>query len=124
MREIFKQEWDTFFDVFSRQHMNWRVTLEVLGREIGARVEAENVAFEGIALDHADSSDETIFVMLGGATDRHITHAIHDPKRVMLDHSGLVQGHGEAIVILSEAGPTTLVRFDSPVLPEQLDGLV
>ena len=37
MREISKPEWSAFFDVFSQEHLNWRVTLEVLSRECGAR---------------------------------------------------------------------------------------
>lgn len=121
MREISKPEWSAFFEVFSQKHLNWRVTLEVLSRECGAQVEAEDAAFEGISVDHSESRDATILVMVGGALDRHLTHEIHEPKRVMLDHSGLVQGHGEAIVIISEGGPTTLVRVESPVQPEKLD---
>jgi hypothetical protein len=121
MREISRPEWSAFFDVFSQQHLNWRVTLEVLSRECGARVEAEDAAFEGISIGLPESRDGTILVMVGGALDRHLTHEIREPKRVMLDHSGLVQRHGETIVIISEGGPTTLVRVESPVLPQKLD---
>lgn len=35
-QEIPRQEWNNFFDSFSRQHEGWLATLEIFGPEIGA----------------------------------------------------------------------------------------
>ena len=35
-REIPRDEWNAFFEMFSKQHEGWLVTVEVLGRDIGS----------------------------------------------------------------------------------------
>ncbi|OLE50804.1 MAG: hypothetical protein AUG51_26320 [Acidobacteria bacterium 13_1_20CM_3_53_8] len=53
MREIPREEWAEFLDIFSRQHEGWLVTVEVLSEEIGAQVEAEGKPLEGITAELA-----------------------------------------------------------------------
>ena len=38
-REIKQQEWQPFFDDFSRKHEGRKVSIEIIGPEIGAQVE-------------------------------------------------------------------------------------
>ena len=47
-KEIPRNEWQGFFDMFSRQHEGWLATLEILGSEIGAQVEERGLTLEGI----------------------------------------------------------------------------
>src|SRR5712664_3846445 len=49
-QEIPREDWSNFFDVFSRQHEGWLVTLEVFGPEVGAQEEAHQLPFEGISI--------------------------------------------------------------------------
>jgi len=57
-KEIPRNEWQEFFDIFSRQHEGWLVTLEIFGSEIGAQVEERGLAFEGI-VDEGDDAPDT-----------------------------------------------------------------
>jgi len=38
-KEIPREEWNNFFDVFSRQHKDWLATLEVFSTDVGAQQE-------------------------------------------------------------------------------------
>ena len=71
MREIPREEWTGFMDSFSRQHEGWLVTVEVLGREIGAQVEAEGKPLEGITAELKDGSEDLIVVRLPIRVRRH-----------------------------------------------------
>ena len=51
IREIPKDEWPKFFDVFSRQHEGWLVTLEIFGNEIGAQIQERELVLGGIVAD-------------------------------------------------------------------------
>ena len=51
MREIPRGEWVKYLDGFSRRHEGWLVTVEVLGAEIGAQVEAQELPLEGITAE-------------------------------------------------------------------------
>jgi hypothetical protein len=123
-QEVPHEEWPLFFDGFSRQHRGWAVTVEVFGPDIGAQLEAQTLAFEGIAADVSGDGREEISIMLGDSPDRHVTHTISSPTRVLLDRSGVERGAGEVLSIESSDGSTTLVRSEVPILPEQLDGIV
>jgi hypothetical protein len=123
-QEIDRGEWEFFLDAFSRQHEGWTVTVGVLDRNGEARVEATDVPFEGVAVGGAGESRETISVMVGGTPERHVTHTVTSPVRVVLDQSGPERGLGETLEVVSGDGSRTFVRFHAPVLPEQLDGLM
>ena len=47
MREIPRDEWVKYLDGFSRRHEGWPVTVEVLGAEVGAQVEAQELPLRG-----------------------------------------------------------------------------
>jgi hypothetical protein len=121
--EFPRGEWQLFFDVFSRQHRGWIVTVEVLDESVGAQVEGTGLALEGITASPSGEDEQTISVMLGGEPERHLAHTIVAPSRVYLDRSGIDTGRGELLMIESSDGSKTLIRFHNPVLPEQLDGV-
>lgn len=120
-REIPRDEWVAFFDSFSRQHDGWLSTVEVLSSEIGAQVESRDQALIGITADVKDKGEDVISILVGGKSD-HIAHIIHAPSHVRLKETE--EGAHEALHIESKHGPTTLLRFRSPVLPESVDGVV
>ena len=109
-KEIPGNEWQEFFDIFSRQHEGWLVSLEILGSEIGAQVEERGLALEGIV----DEGDEV-------QPDDHITHRISNPTTVSLEQTD--EGADAALAIQTAAGVTALLRFRSAVLPELVDAV-
>ncbi|HEX8844738.1 MAG TPA: DUF5335 family protein [Pyrinomonadaceae bacterium] len=121
MREIPRDEWVAFLDSFSRQHEGWLVTVEVLGTEIGAQVEAEEMRLEGITADLKDGEDVVSVILNKGATER-ITHNVTQPTHIRVEQTE--SGANMALQIESGDGVTTLVRFRSAMLPEMVDGIV
>jgi hypothetical protein len=120
-REIPRDEWNSFFDSFSLRHQGWLVTVEVLGSDIGAQVEAKQMPLEGISADLKRSGEDIISIFIGGKPQEHVTHTIHAPERVRLKETE--DGADEVLEIESES-LTTLMRLRSAVLPEMVDGIL
>jgi len=120
-QEIARDEWATFFDGFSLQHRGWLVTVEVLGPEIGAQVEASELPLQGVTAGLKGSSKDSISIIVGATPEDHVTRTINAPRHVMLKRND--EGADEALEIESAGGTITLVRFRSPVPPELVDGI-
>jgi hypothetical protein len=122
-REVPRDEWPLFFDIFSRQHEGWLVTIEVRGQpSLQSRkpqVDARDLALEVITADLSDKEDG-IAVSVGDQ-DR-LTYIIQEPVRVNLDQTE--EGADAALHIESAEGAITTVRFRAAVLPETLDGIL
>jgi hypothetical protein len=122
MKEIPRKEWGEFLDSFSRQHEGWLVTVEVLGEEIGAQVEAEGKPLEGITAELKDGGVDSIMITMGLTPAEHVTHNITTPTHVRIEQAE--NGADIALQIESSDGVTTLVRLRSAMLPEMVDGVV
>ena len=120
-KEIPRNEWREFFEIFSRQHEGWLVTLEILGSEIGAQVEERKLAFEGVVDEGDEVQGHEILMMFGAEPDDHITHSISNPTTVSLEQTD--EGADVALAIKSADGVTALLRFRSAVLPELADAV-
>ena len=120
-RDIPRDEWISFFDGFSLRHQGWLVTIEVLGSDIGAQVEAMEMPLEGISADLNRSGTDIILIFIGREPQEHLTHTVNAPERVRLKQTD--DGADEALEIES-AGLTTLLHFRSTILPELVDGLL
>ena len=117
-REIPREEWAAFFDSFSRRHEGWRVTLEVLGPDIGAQKEARELPLGGITAEL--NGKDRIDVMVGERADDHITHSISQPTHVRLEETD--GGVHQALEIESSGAPTVLLRFLPAIASELVDG--
>jgi uncharacterized protein DUF5335 len=122
MREIPREEWGEFLDSFSRQHEGWLVTVEVLGEEIGAQMEAEGKPLEGITAELKDGGVGSIIITVGLTPAEHVTHNIIAPTHIRLEQAE--NGADMALQIEASEGATTLVRLGSAMLPEMVDGVV
>lgn len=120
--EIPQSSWNLFFDTFSRQHEGWLVTMEVVGIEIGAQIQGEDLTLECMTLESSEKSGNTIITMIGARKDEHITHNINDPTEVSLTQTD--EGADAVLAIKSSDNITTMLRFRSPMLPEFVDGVV
>lgn len=115
-REIARDEWSSFCDLFSRRHERWLATVEVFAAEIGAQVEGRSLVFEGISAD-LKGGENSIAVTLGETAEAHVTHVISEPTHLRLERSDTDRGISETLQIESADGTTTLVRFLPAVLP-------
>ena len=121
-KEIPREEWNTFFDVFTRQHEGWLATLEVFGPDVGAQQEASDLPLEGISIASAVEGAEAIAISFGKSPGDHITHTITEPEHVWLEQT--TEGANAALEIESANQIKTLLRFRSPLPPEMVDGVV
>ncbi|HYM12700.1 MAG TPA: DUF5335 family protein, partial [Bryobacterales bacterium] len=97
------------------------VTIEVVDPDIGSQIEAAYMPFEGISAGLKGTAADAIEIMLGEASDRHLTHSVLQPTRLWFRETE--QGAHEGLDIESGDGSKTLVRFRVPARPELLDGL-
>jgi hypothetical protein len=121
-KEIPREEWNNFFDTFSRQHEGWLATLEVFSPDVGAQEEVHELALEGISIASGDDGAETIAISLGKTPEDHITHTIAKPEHVWLEQTS--GGANAALEIESENQTKTLLRFRSALPAEMVDGVV
>ena len=121
-QEIPREDWSNFFDVFSRQHEGWLVTLEVFGPEVGAQEEAHQLPFEGISIASEGNGADAIAINLGKTPEDHVTHTITKPEHVWLEQTS--GGANAALEIDSGDQTKTLLRFRSALPPEMVDGVV
>jgi len=120
-REVTRNEWTSFFDVFSKQHEGWIASLEVFGEEVGAQAEAVELPFEGISINTEDEP-HSLVINLGRATADHVSHTVERPRHVWLKQTE--EGADDSLEIVEENNQKTLLRFRSPVRPEFVDGIV
>ena len=121
-KEIPRQEWNTFFDAFSRQHEGWLATLEIFAPDIGAQEEARELPLEGVSIASGNDAAEAIAISLGRDPADHVTHTVTGPEHVWLEQTA--EGANAALEIESANDTKTLLRFRSALPAEMVDGVV
>jgi hypothetical protein len=121
-QEIPREQWNDFFDSFSRQHEGWLATLEVFATDAGAQQEAPDMPFKGISLDSKESESEAVLINVGKTPADHVSHKIDHPVHIWLQQTAV--GADASLEIEAEDDSKTLLRFRSPTLPEFVDGVV
>ena len=88
-REIPRAEWRGYFDDFSRAIPDLVATVEVLGKEVGAQVEAASSRLTGITYDDGDD----IVVIGVDVRDAHedLEHIVYHPQKIALVEEGDVK---------------------------------
>ena len=121
-QEIPREQWNNFFDSFSRQHEGWLATLELLTTDLGAQKEANELAFEGISLNSGNAAPQAIVINLARSSTDHVTHVVDHPRHVWLQRTD--EGADASLEIESDDDAKTLLRFRAPMRPEFVDGIV
>jgi hypothetical protein len=121
-QEIPRDEWSSFFDVFSKQHEGWLASLEVSGRDNVTQAKPRESPFEAISLTSTADKSKAIAIELGKSGEDHVKHAVIEPRHVRLMKTA--EGANAALEIESADQTKTVLRFRSPVLPEFVDGIV
>ena len=117
--EIAHQQWTAYLDSFSRQHLDWLVSVEIRSPE-GRLMVVEERPFKGISLESAAGIDRA-YVQVGERPEAHLTHTIEQPLRMTFRQSQSGQHRG--LEIASANGTTTVILFRSAMQPEMLDGM-
>ncbi len=130
--EIPRQQWQAFCEQYTRQHHTWLVNLSVsdihvcIGAETRTeeaeqrmRLLSESAVFQSIVAEPRYGSYAISVVI--GKPPRQITHRIDDPAHLFFRSTE--EGAHEGVVVESDSGQTTLLRFRTVALPEMLDGL-
>ncbi|PYS86640.1 MAG: hypothetical protein DMF70_01920, partial [Acidobacteria bacterium] len=112
-QEIPRQDWNNFFDGFSRQHEGWLATLEIFAPDVG-------LPLEGISIASGGNGADAIAISLGKTPEDHVTHIITKPEHVWLEQTS--GGANAALEIESENQNKALLRFRSSLPPEMVDG--
>ena len=106
-REIVREEWRSHFDQFSRELPQLLASVEVIGSEVGAQIEAERPRLVGITYDH---KDDILVIGLDapGGTPEDLEHIVYQPQRIMV-----AEGEGEVVYDIEDAERTqTLLRLE------------
>ena len=111
-REIREDQWIDFFDNFSRDHIGWPVTIEVLDPQSGPQNVAENLPLQGISFDQKGSRPCAVQISAGDEAGAHVNHVIDMPLHIRRAD----ESNGSLDVQIEPArGPTTLVHLREPV---------
>jgi hypothetical protein len=102
------EQWATFFDLFSRQHVGVPVTIEIETPEIGSHDLAREAPLVGITASSEHAHDVNIELITSAEPDGHMSHTITQPRRVTL---GPEQVDPRWMEIESETGEVVTVRW-------------
>jgi len=118
--EIPYSQWQRRLDEFSAVHEGWLVSIDVLGAEVGAQHEVENVPLLGVSLDHSDG-DDAVDVAVERIGGDHISHQVRNVRRVWIEQ--VEAGWDAAAEFESADGSKTVVRLREAAKPETVDGV-
>ena len=119
--EIPRVEWVQRLNEFNAIHEGWLVSLDVLGPDVRAQHEIENLPLLGVCAGRSDH-DRTIEVSVGRSGGEHLTHMIEAATRISIERTD--DGADAALQVESADGTKTILRFRAAALPETVDGIV
>ena len=117
--EIPREAWVQRLNEFTSIHAGWLVSLDVLGSDLGAQHEIDNLPLLCVGADRTDH-DRTIEVSVGRSGE-HLTHMIAGATRIYIERTD--DGADAALQVESADGTKTILRFRATALPETVDGI-
>ena len=117
-KEIYKNEWNNFFDSFTKQHRDWLVSIEIKD-DGNPKVLGRSLPLKGISLDGKDGE---IVLILSNEKDEHLEHFVNNPENIYLKQTN--EGADKELIIKSYDRVTTTLRFMVTALPEAVDGIL
>jgi uncharacterized protein YuzE len=110
-----KENWQPFFDAFTKVLEGRRVEIEVIGLEFGDQIEAEWLPLNGLTYD---PKADTFYVYVEGV-ERDLDHAVPHPQEILV-HTG--SGGVEQVVVIDIDEHEHIVRLRQPLeLPQPAD---
>jgi hypothetical protein len=118
--EIPRQTWRRRLDEFTAAHEGWLVSVDVLGEDIGAEQEVEDVPLIGVSMDR-DDPDNTIDIAVARSSTEHLTHIVRQVGHIYVERTS--EGADAAVEFESNDGTRTILRLKSPLRTELVDGV-
>ena len=117
---IVRGEWRTFFDSLCQRRQGDLVELELVGPQSGVQTETRQLPLVAVHFDQKGSGKGSIAIVTGTEPDRHLTHIIAAPTRVIhKDTHGELMNHevDDEVVEITCRGepPIAFLRFKRPV---------
>jgi hypothetical protein len=109
--EIPIHEWVPFLNEFSKRHQGESCTLQLLGRDFGAQVEANALPLIGVSVDLRGDDCEQIDISVGDSPERYVMHAIEHPSCIRVARTD--RGEDRALQIESDEGPVALLKLNA-----------
>jgi hypothetical protein len=106
--EIPNDQWVPFFNDLSKRHHGEHVSIELVGKQVGDQMEAQDQELMGITVDPPTGICK-VEVMVGNIGGVNIAHEVSHPIHVRLAQSD--DGKDACVQIEDDDGPSTLVRF-------------
>ena len=111
--EIPSEQWLSFINNFSRDHLDWPASLEILDPTLGDHSLAENLPLQGLSFDTKGTRPASLEVALGDAPNApHISHTIEHPLHIYVADDP--QHHAGTIEIEPAQGPKVLLHYHAP----------
>jgi hypothetical protein len=107
---VAKENWQTFFDAFTKVIEGRRVEIEVIGPEVGDQIEAEWLPLNGLTYDR---KADTFYVYIEGSD---LDHAIPHPREILVSMGA---GGVDQVVIADTDGHHHIVRLRQPLMIPQ-----
>jgi|GEM_PF-127497 len=104
--QISRGSWAAFFDQFSRDNQGRPVSIEVVGRELGAELAAQTISLIAVGFDQRP---DTILITVGQG-EKTLTHTILAPKAVWLACTD--NGKAWALEVVTKDNSQTILRFE------------
>src|SRR5262245_36354389 len=82
--ELSRDTWAEQLRQFTKTHEGWLVSGEILGLDIGAQPEINDLPLVGVFVDHTNH-DGTVSVSVARSKTDHLTHIIRDVTRVYVE---------------------------------------
>jgi Family of unknown function (DUF5335) len=108
--ELPREDWNEYFDSFSRNLGAVKATVEVDGQDLGAQVVAEKLVLRGITYDYKDDVLVVGLVAAEREPSEDIQHFVYGPKRIVLDTTAIVP---DTIDVEDSEGQRTLIELQA-----------
>ena len=111
-QELPRETWRPYFDELSRTLGTVEATVEVVGRDVGAQIEAERLVLTGITYD---DRDDVLVIGLDapGEPDEDLERMVEGPRRIMVATSE-TPPEEMTIDVEDAAGNQTIVHIERP----------
>ncbi len=106
--ELPREDWNEYFNSFSRGLGAVQATVEVDGEDLGAQIVADRLVLTGISYDYKDH-----ILVIGLVAPEHepgedIEHIVDAPRRIVLDTTAIVP---DTIDVEDAEGHRTLIEL-------------
>lgn len=108
-RQVPHEDWESFFNEFSKKHTGRPVATELHGRGAVDDEEVNTLPFMGVTLEKKGSDALSVRVMLGDSPEVHLTHEVFAPKAVWVRSDR--DEDGAMLEIQGGDDQTTVIRF-------------